>query len=679
LSIETNRWNEDDEINYSHARARRLPAEVLYDAIYRATGVPSSFTGVAPGTRAATLPDVGIELPDGFLGNLGRPSRESACECERSRNLQLGPVMALVSGPTDGTAISDPENGIARLVAATRDNAELVSRLFLQFLTRPGKPDEVNAAVAMFHQLDADHARLVADLDKYSHELAPNIAAQELERQARIASLETQIQARREIVKLRLPRAEQERQDRIAKAQAALAEYDTKLAAKLPEWEAAQSAATRWHTLEPVEMGATYRARFSRQADNSVFVDGDKAKGAYRLAAPIPIDRVTGIRLDALADDRLAGRGPGRSGGGNFVVTEFGARLLPAAGPAKLVRSWDFSGTEDGWQSDDGAKVLADSGTRYLFGTVQPLGIRTTIKEPPGSYLLEIVTGIRSAVTITVQWTTAREPAFDDNRSARRTVLAGNGGIGTPIAIHAEAELTGLRIVVDGDQSVLPIDAVRLLAAEAAGNADAKLQNAKATFSQGDYAVADAIDGDSTTDQGNGWAIAPQMGRDHAAVFELASPLEGAKARALELSIHQNFVDGQHSLGRFRISVTDAATPLNFGLPAEITAILAKAADQRSDAERQLLLARVREGAKRYKKLQAKLAAAQQPLPEDPQLKELESELAKAQQPLPVDSKLQQLRRAVVLSEEQLKNKRLTVAQDIVWALINSPSFLYNH
>ena len=87
LSVETNKWNEDDQINFSHARARRLPAEVLYDAIYRATGATSSFAGVAPGTRAATLPDVGVELPDGFLGNLGRPARESACECERSQQL----------------------------------------------------------------------------------------------------------------------------------------------------------------------------------------------------------------------------------------------------------------------------------------------------------------------------------------------------------------------------------------------------------------------------------------------------------------------------------------------------------------------------------------------------------------------------------------------------------------
>ena len=126
LSIESNQWNEDDTINYSHAKARRLPAEVLYDAIYHATGTRSAFPGMAPGTRASALPDAEIRLEDGFLANLGRPPRQSACECERSNELQLGPVMALVSGPTVGKAVSDGDNGLAKLVEEVGDDRQLV-------------------------------------------------------------------------------------------------------------------------------------------------------------------------------------------------------------------------------------------------------------------------------------------------------------------------------------------------------------------------------------------------------------------------------------------------------------------------------------------------------------------------------------------------------------------------
>ena len=63
LSVDTNKWNDDDKINYSHAMARRLPAEVLLDAVYRVTGSISKFPGVAAGTRAADCPTRASSCP----------------------------------------------------------------------------------------------------------------------------------------------------------------------------------------------------------------------------------------------------------------------------------------------------------------------------------------------------------------------------------------------------------------------------------------------------------------------------------------------------------------------------------------------------------------------------------------------------------------------------------------
>jgi WD40 repeat protein len=680
LSVETNCWNADDDINFSHARARRLSAEVLYDAIYRTTGATSQFTGVPPGTRAATLPDVGIELPDGFLGNLGRPARESACECERTSNLQLGPIMALVSGPTVSNAISNPENSLAKLVQDVADNGELVNKLFLRILNRPVKPDELTSSLEMFQQLEADHATLVAELEAYSEEIAPKLAKRELERQQLIASLRTQLEAQRELAKLRQPRLEEERQKRIAKAQEALSDYDKTLLAKLPQWEAAQKSVITWHVLNPVEMDATHRAKFSRQPDGSIFVEGENGRGAYRIVAPLPIERITGIRVEALTDERLPNRGPGRSSSGNFVVTELGTRVLNSGAPLKLVKTWDFANADETWQRDDGTIVLHDAGIWHLFGNTQRAGISTSFKEPAGTYLVELVTGVNPATTYSVQWSTVSQPDFDESRSVRRALTAGKGGrIPSAIPITAQSELTGLRILVEDDGAVLPLDALRLFTADAPLHADLKLQNAKATFSQTNYAVGDAIDGNSTTGEDNGWAISPQTGRNQTAVFETASPWEGEKGHLLELTIHQNYNDGQHSLGRFRISVTDATAPLDFGLPPAVAAILAKPAGDRSGAELEVLLSHFRQVDEHYRNLEAELAAAKKPVPPDVRLQELEAQLAQAIQPLPLDEKLQELRRAVALSEEQLQNKRLTVAQDIAWALINSPAFLYNH
>ena len=144
LSFETNEWNADDKMNYSHAIARRLPAEVLYDAVYRVTGAVSKIPGVAPGTRAAELPDSGVELPSGFLATFGRPARESACECERSSGLQLGPVMALMSGPGRRRRPSPTPTASSQSSSpASRTIDKLIDELFLRVLNRPATPQEI--------------------------------------------------------------------------------------------------------------------------------------------------------------------------------------------------------------------------------------------------------------------------------------------------------------------------------------------------------------------------------------------------------------------------------------------------------------------------------------------------------------------------------------------------------
>ena len=73
LSIRPNKWNEDDHVNYSHALARRLPAEALFDAVFRVTGSTPRIPGVKPGQRASEFYDVATDTGSGLLATLGRP------------------------------------------------------------------------------------------------------------------------------------------------------------------------------------------------------------------------------------------------------------------------------------------------------------------------------------------------------------------------------------------------------------------------------------------------------------------------------------------------------------------------------------------------------------------------------------------------------------------------------
>ncbi len=72
------------------------------------------------------------------------------------------------------------------------------------------------------------------------------------------------------------------------------------------------------------------------------------------------------------------------------------------------------------------------------------------------------------------------------------------------------------------------------------------------------------------------------------------------------------------------------------------------------------------------------LELARRPLPADDRLRELELELERAARPVPVDSVLAGLRRDYALSGRQMEHRRLTAVQDLAWALINTPAFLFN-
>jgi hypothetical protein len=96
LSSQTLTANESETRFYSHYYARRLPAEVLSDAIASATGVPTKFDGYPLGLRAIQLPDP--QVGSYFLSLFGRSDRVTACACERKGEVTLPQLLHLHNG-----------------------------------------------------------------------------------------------------------------------------------------------------------------------------------------------------------------------------------------------------------------------------------------------------------------------------------------------------------------------------------------------------------------------------------------------------------------------------------------------------------------------------------------------------------------------------------------------------
>jgi hypothetical protein len=79
---------------------------------------------------------------DGFLDLFGRPSRESACECERRADLSLPQALNLVNGRTISDAVADPKGRVAKLVLGGKTDAAIVEELYLSALSRlPNKAE----------------------------------------------------------------------------------------------------------------------------------------------------------------------------------------------------------------------------------------------------------------------------------------------------------------------------------------------------------------------------------------------------------------------------------------------------------------------------------------------------------------------------------------------------------
>ena len=107
----------------------------------------------------------------------------------------------------------------------------------------------------------------------------------------------------------------------------------------------------------------------------------------------------------------------------------------------------------------------------------------------------------------------------------------------------------------------------------------------------------------------------------------------------LTFTIRQQF-GSKHMLGKFRLSLTQSPRPLRIdALPEELAQAIKVPADQRNDAQREVIYRQFTKG----------------------------------------DRTLADLEASVKRSAEQLKNRRLSGVQDLAWALINNAAFLFNH
>jgi len=99
------------------------------------------------------------------------------------------------------------------------------------------------------------------------------------------------------------------------------------LAAKFSQWQDAAFTAVqhdaKWKPLKPAKVASAQKSKLAVQADGSVLASGKAPdKDTYTVTVTNALKAVTGLRVEALPDDSLPAKGPGRGANGNFVLTE---------------------------------------------------------------------------------------------------------------------------------------------------------------------------------------------------------------------------------------------------------------------------------------------------------------------------------------------------------------------
>ncbi|HEY8505289.1 MAG TPA: hypothetical protein VIL46_11950, partial [Gemmataceae bacterium] len=124
----------------------------------------------------------------------------------------------------------------------------------------------------------------------------------------------------------------------------------------------------------------------------------------------------------------------------------------------------------------------------------------------------------------------------------------------------------------------------------------------------------------------------------HAALFELKEPVNLPEGAVLTFVLEHRFNGKEHSLGRFRLSVTTDEKPrLADGLDPKLAKLLETPPEERTPEQKAELTRRHREQDATYRRLRAEAA------------------------------------------DVPPSDKRVVGAQDVAWALMNSPAFLFNH
>ncbi|MGE3408892.1 MAG: DUF1553 domain-containing protein [Pirellulales bacterium] len=354
------------------------------------------------------------------------------------------------------------------------------------------------------------------------------------------------------------PEQQQQRsawEQQIAGLQQTLKTSTPEIAAAQAAWEQAFPLNLAWRGLKPAKFTSQAEAAAVIAEDGAVHVPAGGKTDTYTVEIAAEAGKIGALRLEALPDDSLPGKGPGHAGG-NFVITRVAASVVPPAGtpltgryvrieiPGKtkilslaevqVMRGAENiatagEATQSSTDYNGPANLAIDGNTDGEFTkgstthTAQSDDPWWEVDLKSQQPLDRLVVWNRTDATVSSRLADFRIQILNENREPvwQQTVAA-------PPNPSSEISLSGLREI--------------------------DFATALADFSQANFDPAAVLAG---TDKAKGWAIGGALGQAHSLTLAAKSPVDVPAGATISVTIEQASPHEGHTLGHFRLSATD--------------------------------------------------------------------------------------------------------------------------
>jgi len=384
-------------------------------------------------------------------------------------------------------------------------------------------------------------------------------------------------------------RKRSEWQAEIAMLEPVLKTATPELKAAQLKWEESFPLNLTWRGLKPSLVKSQANVEAKIDDAGAIHVAGGAVNDTYTVDIPLEASSIRALRLEALTDIALPGKGPGHAGG-NFVINKVSALMTPPEGssitgrfvrvelPGKskflsLAEVQVFQGAENVALKGEAKQISVDFGGSAILA----------IDGNTNGHYYEAKSTTHTAAGDDPWWEVdlKSEQKFDRIVVWNRTDGAGE-------------RLVNFKLIIlnDKHEPIWQKD----VAPQPNPNAEFSVNGqrvvdflvALSDYSQSGFEAANVLN--NKDPKAKGWAVGGGIGQPHSLTLIARGPVEVSAGATLTVSIEQQTSHANHTLGYFRLSATDEARVEDWAkTPASVIDALQVAAGSRSPQQQEAI------------------------------------------------------------------------------------------